>query len=167
MVTRGLNAIGTCLILFIMVIVCADILGRYGLNMPIQGVAEMVTMSIVAIVFLQFPHTLRTGAVIRSKMFIDRLYRMSPTFATALDILFCVLGALAFAAIIYASIPFLVKEWRENDIFGVPGIFTFPRWPVRGITIFGSAMMVIQFLALAWAYKRKLQRATSTESVVL
>ena len=61
-----MNALGTLLVLFVMVVILADVIGRTALRAPLGGTSEIVAMSIAAIVFLQFPSTLRAGRVIRS-----------------------------------------------------------------------------------------------------
>ena len=58
-------AIGTAWILVIMAEICADIIGRAGFNRPILGVPEFLQFSIVGIVFLQLPQTLRIGGLTR------------------------------------------------------------------------------------------------------
>ena len=53
-----------------MVIINVDVLSRYLFNAPIQGVAEIVELSIVGIVFLQISDAVRAGRLTRS----DGLY---------------------------------------------------------------------------------------------
>ena len=55
----GLNAVGSLVIAAVMALMCADVLMRNIANQPIDGVAEMVAASIVIIVFLQLPSTVR------------------------------------------------------------------------------------------------------------
>ena len=62
--TATMNAIGSCLIVFIMLVMLGDIFGRFLFNKPIPGVPEIVAISLVAIVFLQIAHTLRAWRVI-------------------------------------------------------------------------------------------------------
>ena len=50
-ITQSFNIMGTILIIFIMIIVNADVIGRELFLTPIAGVPMMVSMSIVAIVF--------------------------------------------------------------------------------------------------------------------
>ena len=48
----GLNSVGTAWIFALMVLINVDVLARYFFNAPIQGVAEVVELSIVGIVFV-------------------------------------------------------------------------------------------------------------------
>jgi len=57
----GLNSVGTAWIFALMVLINVDVLARYLFNAPIQGVAEVVELSIVGIVFLQISDAVRAG----------------------------------------------------------------------------------------------------------
>ena len=57
----------------LMLLICADIFGRTIFNSPVQGVAEIVANSIVAIVFLQAAHALMSGRMTRTDLLIGPL----------------------------------------------------------------------------------------------
>jgi len=80
--TAVLAAIGTGWILFLMALICADVLSRWLFNAPILGVAEMVQFSIVGIVFLQLPQTLRVGGLTRADVLFARIMSGAPRLAT-------------------------------------------------------------------------------------
>ncbi len=147
-----LNAMGTVLIGFIMVVVNADVIGRFVFNKPITGVTEMVIVSIAAIVFLQFADTLRAGRVIQADTLLRVLEPRAPRTYHGLQALFALLGALTFAVILYATVPFLERAWTSSDAYGNPAVFSLPKWPVRMIMIVGCAAMLLQFLLLAWRH---------------
>jgi TRAP-type C4-dicarboxylate transport system permease small subunit len=73
-----MNSVGTLLIFALMFLICADVAGRYLLNAPIKGAAEMVGYSIVAAVFLQMASTLRAGRFTRVEMLIEPLEAQRP-----------------------------------------------------------------------------------------
>ncbi|MCW1931752.1 hypothetical protein [Pararhodobacter zhoushanensis] len=60
-ITAVLNAVGTVWIVALMLLIVSDIAMRNIANAPIAGVPEMVSFSIVGIVFLQLSHALRAG----------------------------------------------------------------------------------------------------------
>ena len=66
-----MSAIGTMLVIGVMVIMDFDIVGRVIFNSPLKGVPEIVAVSIAVIVFLQFPATLRAGRVISVDGFLE------------------------------------------------------------------------------------------------
>jgi TRAP-type mannitol/chloroaromatic compound transport system permease small subunit len=152
--TAMMNVIGSCLIIFVMLIILADVSGRFFFNLPVRGVPEMVAMSIAAIVFLQFPHTLRAGRVIYTDGFLNWLASKHPRAEQRLLGLYHFLGAGMFAVIVCALVPLLRRTIGTGDFFGVIGIFTFPKWPVHTIILIGAAVMTIQYFSLAVAFLR-------------
>ena len=61
----GLNSVGTAWIFALMVLINVDVIARFVFNSPIQGVTELVELSIVGIVFLQISDAVFGG---RSKV---------------------------------------------------------------------------------------------------
>jgi TRAP-type mannitol/chloroaromatic compound transport system permease small subunit len=148
--TGVLNAVGTVWIFLLMVLINADIFGREALNAPIRGVTELVSLSIVGIVFLQLAHTLWAGRLTRSDALLDHLRRTHPRLGHALKALYNLVGAVLFAIILYASTPYFLTAWRIGEYVGAVGDFTAPVWPIKLIILIGCAATAIQFLLLAW-----------------
>lgn len=157
-----LNAAGTVLIAFIMVVVNADVILRFAFNKPITGVTEMVIASIAAIVFLQFADTLRAGRVIQADTLLRVLQPRAPHAYHALQSFFALLGAVTFSVILYATVPFLQRAWASSDAYGNPAIFSLPKWPIRVIMIIGCSAMLIQFLLIAWRHANGAVQRQST-----
>jgi TRAP-type C4-dicarboxylate transport system permease small subunit len=145
----GLNAIGSLLIAAVMVLMCTDVLMRNLANRPIDGVAEMVAMSIVVIVFLQLPSTLRHGRMSRADLFIDPFMRRRPAAGRRLRAVYSLVGVFACGLIAYASWRPFVRAWTNDEFLGIEGVFTFPMWPMRAIVILGASLAAIQYLLLA------------------
>lgn len=147
---EGLNAIGTICIFAVMVLINTDIFGRFLFSSPVPGVKELVELSIVAIVFLQLPHTLRVGRITRSDAAFTKLLARAPRVGHALGALYNLTGALLCAFITYGSVPRFTQAWSGNHYVGNQGIFVAPVWPVRLIIIVGCICLTIQFLILLW-----------------
>jgi TRAP-type mannitol/chloroaromatic compound transport system permease small subunit len=141
----GLNAVGSVVIGAVMVLMCADVLMRNLANAPIDGVAELVASSIVVIVFLQLPATLRHGRMSRADLFIDPFVRRRPGAGHALRGSYSLVGLLACGLIAWASWPNFVRSWANNEFLGVEGVFTFPTWPMRGVVVLGAALAAVQY----------------------
>ena len=146
-----MNAIGTLWIIGLMVLINADIFGRGALHAPIAGVPELVSFSIVGIVFLQLAHTLRNGALTRSDVILRGLLVNVPTVGYALQLLFHLAGAGVFFVIFRTTIPLMVRAYEDGDFYGATGVFQLIVWPLKLIILVGCAAMVVQFLLLAWA----------------
>ena len=155
---EGLNAVGTLCIFAVMILINTDIFGRFALSSPVPGVKELVELSIVGIVFLQLPHTLRVGRITRSDAAFNQLLSRFPRIGYALSALYNLTGALLAVLIVYGSVPRFVQAWSENHYIGNQGIFVAPVWPVRLIIVVGCVCLAIQFALLMW---RDLQRLRS------
>lgn len=148
-IADGMNAVGSLLIMAVMVLICADVVARDVFGAPVNGVSEIVAMSIVAIVFLQLASTLRAGRMSRAELFIDVFALKHPRAGALLQGLFDLVGAFVFAVIVRASWPILHQAWTDNEFFGVQGVFTAPTWPVKLVVVVGAALTGIQYLVIA------------------
>lgn len=154
----GLNVIGTLLIVAIMVLVNADVIGRGAFGLPISGVPEMVSLSIVAIVFLQVAQTFRMGRLTRSDAVLNMVRSRSKRFRAAVELLFCLAAAGIMVQLLHASWPLFLKSWKRNTFEGTIGDFTVPIWPVKLIILIGCTVLIVQLLLSSWDALRCLLR---------
>ncbi|MEM8630055.1 MAG: TRAP transporter large permease subunit [Pseudomonadota bacterium] len=133
----------------LMILICADIIGRSVFNSPVQGVAEIVANSIVAIVFLQTAHTLMSGRMTRTDILAGWLEEERPFAASLMRIAFHLAGFAVFALIAVGTWPKLVDAWVENEFFGAQGVFTAPVWPIKACLFGGSILTCVAFAAQA------------------
>ncbi len=145
-----LSAIGTAWIFFLMVLILADVIGRGTFNAPILGVPEMVQFSIVGIVFLQLPETLRTGGLTRSDVLLGVLLKRRPRAGHGLSLAFDLVGVAVFAIIFVTTWPLMQTAFANNEFYGSTGVFQIPTGPLKVIILIGSVAMAIQFLLMAW-----------------
>jgi len=132
-----------------MLLICADIAGRSILNAPVQGVAEIVANSIVAIVFLQIAHALMTGRLTRTDILLGKIEDYYPFSAAFVRLFFHVAGVVVFALIAWGTWPKLIDAWVENEFFGAQGVFTAPVWPIKACLFFGSILASLAFVCRA------------------
>lgn len=145
--TVALNVVGTLLIVMLMVLIGADVIGRGAFDVPISGVPELVSLSIVAIVFLQVPQALRAGRFTRSDAVIGWLKRKHPSVARWFEIVFDAIAIALLSALLYAAWPLFLKAWDGDVFVGAMGNFTAPVWPVKLIIVIGTFMLILQFMA--------------------
>lgn len=145
-ISNTLNVIGTLLILGLVILVNADVLGRNLFLAPISGVPEIVSMSIVAIVFLQVSQAFRMGRFTRTDALLDAIARRSPRVRAAVELVY-VAAALALVwFLLSASWPLFDKAWERGTYVGTVGDFTAPEWPVKLVILIGCAALVMQLL---------------------
>lgn len=142
----SLNSIGTAWIFLIMLLINMDVFMRALFRKPIDGVTEIVSLSIVGIVFLQLSDAVRVGRLTRSDGFFNQVVKKKPRFGAILSIFFDLCGVLFFAVILTGAIPFFVDAWVGGYFIGTEGIFTFPKWPVRLILVISCSTVIMVFL---------------------
>ncbi len=131
----------------LMLLICADIFGRTVFNSPVQGVAEIVANSIVAIVFLQAAHALMSGRMTRTDLLIGPLEENRPFAAAVIRVFFHLAGIFVFAVIAQGTWPKLVDAWVEEEFFGAQGVFTAPVWPIKACLFGGAILTCFAFAA--------------------
>jgi TRAP-type mannitol/chloroaromatic compound transport system permease small subunit len=143
------NNIGSLLIVAMTFAVVADVTGRWLLNAPINGTAEMVTMAVVVVLYLQLSYTLRSGRMTRSDAFYARLVERRPRLGNAVGFVFHVAGACVALAIMIGAWPKWLAAWRSDYYVGAIGVFTFPEWPLLLVIFIGCGLTGLQFVMLA------------------
>mgnify|MGYP001544820181 CR=1 FL=1 len=144
----GLNSIGGVLIFGLIVMINLDVFSRFIFNAPIDGVTELVELSIVAIVFLQLSDAVRNGRLTRSDGLYMKIREKKPRVGHILGAVFDLAGAIFFMTIIAGSIPRLIEAWERDYFAGNRGIFVVPVWPVRLVLVIGAITVVFVFLGL-------------------
>jgi len=145
--TAFANVMGSFLIVMLVALIAVDVAGRNFFGVPISGVPEMVSLSIVAIVFLQAPQALRSGRFTRSDGVIDMLRKKAPNITHWLENIFDLVGLSVLAAILYSHWPILLRSWQRGDFVGAVGDFTAPTWPVKAMLAIGALLLALQFAA--------------------
>lgn len=147
--TSAMNAVGTVWILALMLLINADVIGRGLFANPINGVPEMVALSILGIVFLQLANTLSVGRLTRSDALLGALRRRFPRAGDAVDALFHLAGALLTAAVLWSAWPKFLRSWERQEFVGAVGNFTAPTWPINLIVLVGGAALLLVFVMRA------------------
>jgi TRAP-type mannitol/chloroaromatic compound transport system permease small subunit len=141
-----LNAAGVVWVFALMFLIVADITARTVFDDPIAGVTEMVSLSLVACVFLQLAHAVLHGRLMRVEIFLTPLERRAPAAASAWRALFALIGVALFATLVLGSWPDLASAWATAEFAGVEGIFTVPVWPIKLLIVVGSAVAGVELL---------------------
>jgi TRAP-type mannitol/chloroaromatic compound transport system permease small subunit len=141
-----LNAIGSLWVLLLVLLICSDSLGRSFFNSPIDGVTEIVAVTMAVIVFCQLADTVRLGKLTRSETLLT-MFQASNAMAPRLIVVgFDVLGMAVMAGIVIGTWPLLVESFVRGYYIGEQGIFTFPDWPIKAIIVLGSVACFLCFL---------------------
>jgi TRAP-type C4-dicarboxylate transport system permease small subunit len=143
----GANAIGTTIVLCLVLIVNFDVVARGVFNAPFLGAVEVVQFSMVFIVFLQLPDVVRVNRLTRSDGFLVVIEGFSPKTAAVMRRIIDTISAIFMTLIAIAIWPEFLEMWETKDYFGVPGVFTAPWWPIK-LCIFLSAALCTLIFAI-------------------
>ncbi len=140
------NALGTLVVLALVVILNVDVIARGLFSAPLRGTYEMVQFSVVMIVFLQLADVVRVDRLTRSDGFLNLLHHRRPGLTANLRRIINAISAIFMALIAYVTFPEFLHMWETQDYFGVPGLFTLPWWPVKLVIACGTALACVIFL---------------------
>lgn len=143
------STFGTLGILCLMLLIVADVIGRFAFDHPIAGVPEIVAMSILGIVFLQISNTLARGRLTRSDGFLHLIQRRRPRLGDAIDAVMNAAGCGIILVLISAFLPLFLRSYGRNEMVGAVGQFVAPIWPVHLIVLIGSGLLCAVFLLRA------------------
>lgn len=144
-IAMATNALGTLVVLALVVLLNLDVIMRGAFSAPIKGTYEMVQFSVVLIVFLQLADVVRVDRLTRSDGFLNLLQNRRPGLTSGLRRIINAISAIFMGLIAYITYPEFLHMWNTNDYFGVPGLFTLPWWPVKLVITFGTTLSCIIF----------------------
>ena len=139
------NALGTLVVLALVVILNVDVIARGLFSAPLKGTYEMVQFSVVLIVFLQLADVVRVDRLTRSDGFLNLLHNKRPGLTSNLRRIINAISAIFMGLIAYITFPEVLHMWNTQDYFGVPGLFTLPWWPVKFVITAGTALACLIF----------------------
>ncbi len=144
-IARALLTVAAVLAFSLCFLVCADVIGRVVFNSPVKGTPEIVSFSIVIILWLQAAYAIRSGGMI----WVDALHVHLPARAQrGCEVFGALLGIAFFALICWGSIDPALYAWRSNEFEG-EGALRVPVWPARFLVMIGSFLAAFNYLLLA------------------
>jgi TRAP-type C4-dicarboxylate transport system permease small subunit len=138
---RACGVISSVSTFVMMVLVVANVAGRYLLNKPVTGTLEFTESLLVLIIFLSVALTQYDGGHIRVTLLTRRLPKLH---ARALTVASMLVGAAFFGWCAYAAWKFAYQAWTFDEQEW--GTVVFPLWPMKFVVFIGIAMLAIQFL---------------------
>lgn len=143
-----LSTLASFAILFMMVLICTDIALRFFFSRPINGVTEIISMLIVACVFLQLGASIRDGRLVRAEFLHGAWASTRPGLAAAVDLLAFGVGAIILAkGLAWLTHDFL-KSYASGEFTGAVGAFTIPVWPFSAGVVVGCAIALVETLRI-------------------
>lgn len=129
-------------ILVIALIVSADVIGRGFFNVPLRGTPEIVSNTLVGLVFLQLPFAIMTYSMIRATPLYDKVSRVGQQL---IETVTCLIGIGICAALAYGNWGPMWDAIAINAYEG-EGALRVPIWPVRIVLVAMSALASVAYL---------------------
>src|SRR5690606_38614361 len=111
---------------------------------PIRGVTEIVSLSLVASVFLQIPYAVNRDRLTRARVLLDRLDAGAPGAAHRWRLVMTAIAAVLFAITAIGEWPDMVRALATREFAGVEGQFTIAVWPIKAIVVLGAVVAAIE-----------------------
>jgi TRAP-type C4-dicarboxylate transport system permease small subunit len=138
---RGFGLISAVSTFVMMLLVVANVIGRYLFNKPLTGTLEFTESLLVLIIFLSVALTQYDGGHIRVNLISRRLPK---AWARVLTVIAMLCGATFFIWCTYAAWIFAAQSYSFGEQEW--GEVVFPLWPMKFVVFFGIALLAIQFL---------------------
>lgn len=147
-----MNGAGVVWVFALTFLICADITGRTVFDSPIRGVPEMVSLSLVACVFLQLALGVYQERLTRADVLLERIEARDPRVAHDWGGVVALVGLALFVLIAVGMWPDFLRAFRTSEFAGVEGIFTIQVWPVKLIVVVGSVVAALECLREAYVH---------------
>ncbi len=134
------NALAAAVIFILMLLVSADVTGRYVFSHPVAGTFEAGEVLLVFIVFLGLAYSQYNKGHIRIELLTSRLPdRLKPL----ADMLTHAVGFAMFAVIFYETGRYSLESFRIKEV--AMGMVYVPVWPARFAVPIGCFLLLIQY----------------------
>jgi TRAP-type C4-dicarboxylate transport system permease small subunit len=127
------------LIIIMMIIVVADVSGRYVFNSPIKGATEVSQIILAFVTFMGVAYAFIMGTHARVTLFFRRLPHSIQAIA---EILSGTLGLFLFILLTWGGIEQFWESWTIQEIMPAP--VKVPFWIAKVVLPIGALLMVIQ-----------------------
>lgn len=161
---RALNAAGVTWVFALTFLICADVIARTVFDSPIAGVTEIVSLSLVATVFMMVAHAIQQRRLMRVEMVLGPLAVHRPVLAADVQSLFCIVGAALSALIAIGMWPDFLRALRTAEFAGVEGIYKIHVWPIKLLVFLGAAVAALELLRQAFFARPEASESASGAS---
>jgi TRAP-type C4-dicarboxylate transport system permease small subunit len=137
---RMLNLVGVVLIIVMVLTIVVDVLGRFLLNLPLQGSYELVEY----IMGLSIVFALGYTQVVKGHINVDSLLQLLPRKAQVVaEQLVNIIGLVMFSFITWQT---FIKAGLELQAGTTSAVLYIPKYPFMYLTAFGFGLLCLVYL---------------------
>jgi C4-dicarboxylate transporter DctM subunit len=141
-----MNGAGVVWIFGLTFLICADITGRTVFDSPVRGVPEIVSLSLVASVFLQLAYAIHQARLTRADVLISKVESQNQRLGRDWRAVIGLVGMALFSLIAIGMWPDFLRAFSTREFAGVEGIFTIQVWPIKFLVVLGAVAAAIECL---------------------
>lgn len=139
-VSRVSNVIGIIGVGILMLLITADVLGRFLLNSPIKGAVDVNEYVMIIAVFCSVAYC----AVVKGHVKVDMLVSRFPERGQAIiDSFTGIVSLVLLSLIVWSASAKLVHSWTRDEVSLTLAI---PAWPFRAVFLIGIIMLCLVIL---------------------
>ncbi len=131
---RALNVLSAVWLASIALLILYDVVGREAFGSPFFGTNEIVSNSVLSILFLQLPLSILTRSSLRTTILYDHAGDWGKALIEAASYS---LAGILFLVIAVGSWPNMIEGWAIGEQEG-SGIINIPVYPIRTLVVFVS-----------------------------
>lgn len=135
---RTLNVVSAVWLASVALLILYDVIGREFFASPFHGTNEIVSNSVLSILFLQLPLSILSGSALRTTILYGSVGARGKGFIDAASYL---LALVLFLVIAVGSWPNMIEGWAIGEQEG-SGIINIPVYPIRTLVVFVSIVTV-------------------------
>lgn len=132
--SRALNIFSAVWLFSIAFLILWDVIGREAFGVPFHGTNEIVSNSVLSILFLQLPLTILNRSSLRTTIVYGNVGVRGRSIINTISY---TLAALLFLIIAIGSWPNMIEGWLILEQEG-SGIINIPVYPIRTLVVFVS-----------------------------
>lgn len=140
-ILEGLSYLCGTIFIFVMIVVCIDVMLRYLFNSPTIWVIEISEYLLVYLTFLGTAWVLKQDGHICVDIFVSRL---RPKARAITGIISSIIGVLVCLFISFYGAIETLDNFRRG--VHVPSLLEFPKAPLLAVIPFGVFLLMIQFI---------------------
>lgn len=139
-------ALAAAIIVSMTLLICLDIASRNLFSIPIRGVSDYVSYSIVVCVYLQLGLTVRNDRLVKATFFVEKF---NSSHKGAMSVMQTVFSLAAFI-IMFLAVKYLwndfINSWLNNEYLGSAATFRLPTWPFKFFVSIASTIVLFELI---------------------
>lgn len=157
-INNVLFGLAVVILAFIMITISVDVVMRYLLDNPIEGVMEITQHSLFYITFLGMAWVMKREGHVKIDVVLNQL---NPRSQALINVITSILGIIVALVFLWFSARVFWFNLQGGMLFPGIGAGTFPKAPILVALPVGFLLLLIQFMRRTYEYLQKWRTSQS------